>query len=515
MTETTHYATDENLEGVYIPKSHQFERDINTDGHKISRNDSLQFKKDSNIHYLAESMEYLLETEEGKKEFENILKNFLNSQKERLEILDKYGKGENETIYQGDRRIEENKADHRIAHNFGGYIADLSTDFILTKPVTITYDGSEDDQGTNDIVDVEEINKIINADTLNYELGYDCAVYGRAFEYHYREQGKNDDLVVRIDPTEIFVIRNKTVNKKVIGAVLCPIFNQSLELTIISDKNIYSYEPTDEANPVLRLKGNGKKVNSYGRVPVVEWWNGRYRKGDFEPQIPSIDAYDSAQSDTANYMTDLNDALLVLTGDFKLSKEKIRDMKDVNIIALETGMTTNGGQTSSDAKYIYKQYDVQGTEAYKDRILNDIHLLSRVPKITDESFGTQSGIALMYKLFGFKQLGKKKARYFSKALKERYSIIEEMRKNNGGSPINAQAITYTFHENLPQDLWAEIKQYIDAGGEISQETLRENSSFTTNTKESERLDKELNSKKGYSLEEMAFIQAQNKTNLES
>ena len=33
---------------------------------------------------------------------------------------------------------------------------------------------------------------------------------------------------------------------------------------------------------------------------------------DFEKVIPLIDLYDNAQSDTANYMSDLNDAMLLV-----------------------------------------------------------------------------------------------------------------------------------------------------------------------------------------------------------
>jgi len=50
-------------------------------------------------------------------------------------------------------------------------------------------------------------------------------------------------------------------------------------------------------------------------VPVVEWQNNRERSGDWEKGIPIIDAYDAAESDTANYMSDLNDAMLVIKGD--------------------------------------------------------------------------------------------------------------------------------------------------------------------------------------------------------
>ena len=40
--------------------------------------------------------------------------------------------------------------------------------------------------------------------------------------------------------------------------------------------------------------------------------------GDFEKVIPLIDLYDNAQSDTANYMSDLNDAMLLVIGNMEL-----------------------------------------------------------------------------------------------------------------------------------------------------------------------------------------------------
>lgn len=41
----------------------------------------------------------------------------------------------------------------------------------------------------------------------------------------------------------------------------------------------------------------------------------------FEKVIPLIDLYDEAQSDTANYMSDLNDAMLLIKGNVDLNEE--------------------------------------------------------------------------------------------------------------------------------------------------------------------------------------------------
>ena len=58
--------------------------------------------------------------------------------------------------------------------------------------------------------------------------------------------------------------------------------------------------------------------HSFGKVTITEFSNNEKRRGDFEKVIPLIDLYDNAQSDTANYMSDLNDAMLLVVGNMEL-----------------------------------------------------------------------------------------------------------------------------------------------------------------------------------------------------
>ena len=88
--------------------------------------------------------------------------------------------------------------------------------------------------------------------------------------------------------------------------------------------------------------------------------------------IPLIDLYDAAQSDTSNYMTDLNEATLVVSGDLDLSKYTVKESRRHEegkpAAAWPTVINPDGSKSQTDAKYIYKQYDVSGTEAYKERL---------------------------------------------------------------------------------------------------------------------------------------------------
>ena len=85
--------------------------------------------------------------------------------------------------------------------------------------------------------------------------------------------------------------------------------------------------------------------------------------------------------------------------------------------------TTEG----NDARYIYKEYDVNGVEAYKDRISRNIHMFTNTPDMTDENFGgNQSGEAMKYKLFGLEQRTAIKEGLFRKGLRRRYKLIGQL-----------------------------------------------------------------------------------------
>lgn len=497
MTDTTHSASDTNGEGEYIPKAYQFEWDMDVEN-APKRTDVIAFEEDANDHYIYHDMNELVNTEQGKKDLRAMIDNFFSSQVERLDVLEGYSRGQNANVLTGRRRLEEDKADYRVSHNWGGYITNFTTGYVISNPVTISYKGSDDDQGTNDLQDVMLINEMNDIDPLNYELGYDTARYGRAFEMHYRDE--EGDKIVLIDVDEMFVIRSATVTKEIIGAVYLPIYNDKLHVQVFTDTHIIKYKPSEKSNPSLEeadkewrdgVQIAPRREHYYGMVPVVEWWNNRFRQGDFEANLSLMDAYDAAQSDTANYMSDLNDALLVIAGDLEsagLSASDAIEMKKANMLLLESGIGFDGKQTSLTADYIYKQYDVNGTEAYKNRLLNDIYKLSLIPNLDDQRFGNaDSGIALKQKMVSLDQLRATKESFYAKALRRRYKLIENVHKELKEEEIDADSLTFTFHPNMPEDIWAEIKAYMDSGGMLSQQTLRENTKFTTHKQEDERL----------------------------
>lgn len=469
-----------------MDKVNEFEHGI--DNVTKTRFDSLYFGTLSNEQFRYTSADELLNTDPGRKALRDMIQTFFDSQKKRLKVLASYAKGDNYSILSGHRRLDNEKADYRVRHKWGGYISGFATSYVIGNPVTI---GILEGANAEQLKTIEEIEWQNDINALNGDLAFDASVYGRAFEYHFRDRD-NVDRVVLISPLEMFVIRDLTVEQNIICAVHLPIFADKVNMTVYTKDQIIAFKPFSEGSIKLAMAEVNK--HEYNDVPVVEWWNNRFRMGDYESEISLIDAYDAGQSDTANYMSDLNDAMLLIKGDLEAigaSAENVAKMKDANTLLLQTGISANGQQTTADAGYIYKKYDVSGTEAYKNRLANDIQKFSRIPNLEDDRFNsTSSGIALLYKMIGLEQVRKDKETYYTKALRRRYELISNVHKAINGSIIEANKLTFTFHPNIPQDVWTEIKAYIEAGGAVSQETLMNNASFTDYKTEQSRILKE-------------------------
>ncbi|MGZ7317538.1 phage portal protein, partial [Streptococcus pyogenes] len=86
-----------------------------------------------------------------------------------------------------------------------------------------------------------------------------------------------------------------------------------------------------------------------------------------------------------------------------------------------------------------------------DRLENLIFRTAMVANISDESFGTASGIALRYRLQAMDNLAKTKERKFMSGMNRRYKLIASYPTSKIG-PKDWIGIKYKFTRNLPANL---------------------------------------------------------------
>jgi len=120
-------------------------------------------------------------------------------------------------------------------------------------------------------------------------------------------------------------------------------------------------------------------------------------------------------------------------------------------------------------------------------------MFTNTPDMTDENFGgNQSGEAMKYKLFGLEQRTAIKEGLFRKGLRRRYKLIGQIMSINRELDKDAiQDLTFTFTRNVPKSVRDEMEMYLQAGGQVSQQTLMSIVSFIDNPQqEMERIENE-------------------------
>ena len=160
----------------------------------------------------------------------------------------------------------------------------------------------------------------------------------------------------------------------------------------------------------------------------------------------------------------------------------------MNILFLGAGTNPDGSTSPITAQYLYKQYDVAGTEAYKKRLEEDIHKFSNTPNLNDQNFsGQTTGVAMKYKLFGLEQSRAIKERLFKRGLTKRYRLINTLRgylREESYDYIGD--LEFKFTANLPESEEAELQAFYAAGGRLSNETLLSTLSFVNDPLEEMR-----------------------------
>jgi SPP1 family phage portal protein len=423
-----------------------------------------RFSKEANIQYTFESAEWLVQ---DTRELSAMLKHHIEHQRPRLTVLDDYYLGENTTISAANRRKEDDKADHRAKHNYAKYVSNFMQGFFVGVPVSVRHKDTSTQEKIN------AINETIEDAALNADIVLDLSIYGRAYELIHRNQ-QDQTKVYLSSPLETFLIYDTTIEKNVIAAVRYFSVGyggqRKIKVILYTDKKIYTYFTSNMGDYNLKLESDVD--HPFAEVPINEHSNNRFRQGDFENVLDLIDLYDAAQSDTANYMTDLNDAMLKILGNVELDAGEAKKMKEANIIFLKPTQNADGAEGRVEADYIYKQYDVSGSEAYKGRLQTDIHKFTNTPDLNDENFaGQQTGEAMKYKLFGLEQIRINKERLFKRSLNRRYKLINNvMHLASEAGNGEFEGLTYKFTPNLPKSTKEAVDMFNALGGELSQET---------------------------------------------
>ncbi|MDO4548185.1 MAG: phage portal protein [Clostridia bacterium] len=333
---------------------------------------------------------------------------------------------------------------NRICHGFARFISTMASGYLAGKPVK--YEA----RGAGAVVeDIIRHYEDCDMHSVDAELARLASVYGKACEIVYADE-RARPMSACLPASECFVVYDDGIRREPLFAVHIAARQKAdgsddgLRLDVYSKTRICRYE-VENLDMIKYARPVGEAEHFFGSVPVIEYWNGDDERGDFEPVIDLIDAYDMLQSDRVNDKEQFVDALLVMTGcrlDIdEAGRSPGRQLREDKSISIPDG---------ADIKWLYKSLSESDTEVLRRAINDDIHKMSMIPDLTDQNFaGNSSGVAMKYKLLGFEQLTRVKERWFCQGLRSRLRLYAGYMAVRGAMPADVEKVNIVFSRGLP------------------------------------------------------------------
>lgn len=385
-----------------------------------------------------------------------------------------YYKGEHKILK--NHKKDSNAPNNKIVVNIAKYITDTATGYFVGKPVVYN---SSNPEFLEQIQDVFNYN---DEQDHNMEVAKNCSIGGSCFEMLYLDKDAQIRLA-RVPANTGIMIYESDSGVEAPLVFIRVINSKDTEGKDLKKIEFWNY--THVKRYVLRnneMAFISEEEHFWNDIPFTEYINNEERQGDFEGVISGIDAYNKAQSNTGNYFQYNDDAILKVMKLGDVSSEDIADMKEKGAIILEDG---------GDVGWLLKQIDDTALENYKRRLKEDIHTMSNVPNLSDDSFGgNMSGVAISYKLWGLDQICAIKQRKFKKGLQRRIELITTI-LNIMGNHFDYREITPKFRVNKPQNILETAQVVTSLSGELSRQTRLEMLQDVENVQEElERLERE-------------------------
>ena len=422
---------------------------------------------------------------------EKLIERHKTHQLPRLKELKRYYLADNNIKYRK-AKTDEDAADNRIASDFARYITIFEQGYMLGKPVEYKNENEDLFKHISDFI-------IQNNEAYhNVLIKTDLSIYGRAYEMERVDGDKDSTQVslIRLDPQQVFVVYDDTVQNNSLFGVRYYSFdgdNNTMRnfAEVYTNDSIYYYASSNDSSDG-KLQYKETEDHNFNGVQINEFANNEDRTGAYESVLDDIDAYDLSQSYLANFQQDSIDAILVVAGtpytgtdenDFdedgninpnsRLGVTKA--FKKARVMILDDNPNPEGSKP--EVYYLVKEYDTEGAEKYKERLVNDILRFTFTPDTTDGNFaGVQSGQSMKYKLMASDNRRVTQERLFAKALMRRLRLAVNIWKIKGSEAVAYEEINKTsivFSPNVPQND-NELVEIIKAlYGIISDETLVE------------------------------------------
>ena len=346
------------------------------------------------------------------------------------------------------------KPDNRLTVNFTKYIVDTFTGYFNGIPVKKSHSDKEI------LSKLQEFDNLNDMEDEESELAKMACIYGRAFELLYQDEETRTNVTYNT-PENMFMVYDDTIKQEPLFAVR---YGYDDDYKLYGE--VYTKETTYALNGTMGFYNMTEQApNPFDDLPVVEFYFNEERMSIFESVISLVNAFNKAISEKANDVDYFSDQYLAFLG-AAVEEEDLKNIRSNRVI----NYYGEGSEAKNvDVKFLEKPDSDSETENLLDRLTKLIFQTTMVANISDESFGSSSGVSLAYKLQAMSNLALSFQRKFQSSLNSRYKLYCELSTNVSNKDA-WKDIEYTFTRNEPKDIKEQAETANILKGITSEET---------------------------------------------
>lgn len=298
-----------------------------------------------------------------------------------------------------------------VNNDFFSEIVDFKVGYFAGKPVAYSYSDTEEakedtadtgdtyneaeearDEAAKALSDFVTRNNMYDVDMETCKYSTICGYSGRLL-YHDTD---GNERVMPIAPFETIILSE---TEDIAEPTFAVRYYKEKDIDGVDHIIVEYYDDTMvrlfEGTSLSELTEATEKAvkNLYGYCPLQGIANNKELLGDAEKVLELIDAYDRTVSDTSNEVESFANAYMIFEN-VDITEDQVKAAQKSGAIHFRTGM--------ENGKVYFLTKDTSGEfiENHLNRVQENIYKFSRTPNLSDEAFGTSSGVALKFKLTG-------------------------------------------------------------------------------------------------------------------
>ena len=363
-------------------------------------------------------------------------------------------------------RFEDTNAiNNRINNDFFSEIVDFKTGYFAGVPIAYSYSNTQDakdeigeslrDEAHKAISDFITRNNMYDVDMETTKYASICGYSGRLL---YLDDGI--ERVMPIAPYEAAILSNTDISE--------PKYAVRYYTTTAIDGTVYYKVAFYGPDSIKHYEGTSyygltelvdkEERNMYDTCALQGIANNKELVGDAEKVLELIDTYDRNISDASNDLESFSNAYMVI-------ENLMLDDNDIERAQANGILQVNTGAYNGKVYFITKDMSDTYMSNQLARIEKNIYRFSKTPNLSDEAFGTASGVALKFKLTGLEaKCGMFQAKMVSAGVYMFKALANSLAKKT--IKIEPLQVIMDFSRNFPLDLLSEaqaVGQLISTG----------------------------------------------------